>query len=401
MELRTITAEEIPQFMRDANTAFAESMDDAAIARDTPTIEVDRTWVIADGGRFAATGNLFSCTLTVPGGDLAVGAVSWIAVQPTHRRRGLLTRLMHHMLRTMHDEGEAVAGLWASEFPIYGRFGFGPTAPMATLEVRGLTRADAQGPPPEGIALVQGEGVGAAILPAWHAVRAVRPAAMDPLREEFRVAMWYDPEDDRDGWTQFNAAILPGARGAVIYRQKPDEDGWLPDGKIKVELMLAPDGQAEAELWRFLLGLDLMTTMTSDNVSPDIVLPHLLGNPRRVSLRAIDGMWLRLIRLAEVLPARTFSCDDGLVLAVRDEVLPENDGTWLLDAGPGGATCERTTREPDLTLDTSTLAAVWLGGNRATTLARAGAIQQHTAGALLRADRLFLTDVLPWCPLDF
>jgi predicted acetyltransferase len=47
------------------------------------------------------------------------------------------------------------------------------------------------------------------------------------------------------------------------------------------------------------------------------------------------------------------------------------------------------------------LGAAYLGGVRLSTLARAGRVVEHTAGALARADTLFSADPSPHCLTDF
>ena len=77
-----------------------------------------------------------SLELTLPGGHLLpVSGVTWVAVLPTHRRRGIVTRLMRFQLEDAVRRGEAGAVLIASEGSIYGRFGLGPATDFQTLSV--------------------------------------------------------------------------------------------------------------------------------------------------------------------------------------------------------------------------------------------------------------------------
>lgn len=79
----------------------------------------------------------FGMQLSVPGSGAAVARVpmsglTWVGVHPDHRRRGILRQMMTDHLHRMHADGaEVVAGLWAAEVEIYGRYGYGP----ASLEV--------------------------------------------------------------------------------------------------------------------------------------------------------------------------------------------------------------------------------------------------------------------------
>src|SRR4029453_5268637 len=51
--------------------------------------------------------------------------VTVVGTYPTHRRRGVLRALMRAQLDDVHERGEPLALLWASEETIYGRFGYG------------------------------------------------------------------------------------------------------------------------------------------------------------------------------------------------------------------------------------------------------------------------------------
>ena len=51
-----------------------------------------------------------------------------IHVSATHRRQGLLSRMMAAELGAAAGRGEPLAALIAAEWPIYGRYGFGPAA---------------------------------------------------------------------------------------------------------------------------------------------------------------------------------------------------------------------------------------------------------------------------------
>ena len=68
----------------------------------------------------------YSFQLSVPGQEMLPAAgVTFVAVLPTHRRRGVLSSLMRRQLADVRDRGEPLAILWASEAVIYGRYGYG------------------------------------------------------------------------------------------------------------------------------------------------------------------------------------------------------------------------------------------------------------------------------------
>src|SRR5579859_1099294 len=77
---------------------------------------------VFDAGRCVATFCSFTHQVTLPGGaPLTSNAITDVSVAATHRRRGLLSRMMATDLAAARERGDALASLIASEYPIYGR----------------------------------------------------------------------------------------------------------------------------------------------------------------------------------------------------------------------------------------------------------------------------------------
>src|SRR5262245_49535469 len=93
-----------------------------SLARVLPPERVHAAW---DGASVVGGAGAFPFELTVPGGRVRAGGVTAVAVLPSHRRRGILTGLMRAQLDDCRARGEPVAYLWATEDPIYTRFGYG------------------------------------------------------------------------------------------------------------------------------------------------------------------------------------------------------------------------------------------------------------------------------------
>ena len=127
-QLRPITAEEWPAFVRAMSAVFAEDPSGPFLDTPSPVAELDRSLGLFDGDRVAATAGIYSLAMTVPGDRVVPTAgITWITVSPTHRRQGVLTAIMRRQLDEVHDqEREPVAALWAAESSIYGRFGYAP-----------------------------------------------------------------------------------------------------------------------------------------------------------------------------------------------------------------------------------------------------------------------------------
>ena len=78
----------------------------------------------------------FPTRLATPGEPLDAAGVTAVSVLSNHRRQGHLTRLMQTQLRHAADAGKPVAVLIAAEYPIYGRFGYGPATEACALTPR-------------------------------------------------------------------------------------------------------------------------------------------------------------------------------------------------------------------------------------------------------------------------
>ncbi len=112
-------------------------------------------------------------------------------------------------------------------------------------------------------------------------------------------------------------------------------------------------------------------------------------------------MWLRLIDVSASLMLRRYMQSDRLVLEIRDELCPWNEGRFELEGSCEGATCHASSSSPDLTLAVADLASAYLGAVSFSTLSQAGLVEERTPGALLRADRMFAVRYQPWTPHGF
>lgn len=133
------------------------------------------------------------------------------------------------------------------------------------------------------------------------------------------------------------------------------------------------------------------------HVAPDHPLRWQLADFRAAEVSDdTDWLWVRLLDIPSALTARGWSTDGELVLDVDDPFLGER-ARYLLTVRDGKADCVPTDREPDLSLDVSDLASVYLGGTAPSTLVRAGHIRAHRPGAPALADALFRAERSPHC----
>ena len=208
-----------------------------------------------------------------------------------------------------------------------------------------------------------------------------------------------DPESWRRGASQKFYAVLEigGAPTAyALYRIKNEWERGFAKGTVRVLEAFATTPRTERELWRYLFGIDLTTTVDVYNLDPASPVFLLVRDPRALHVGIGDGLWLRLIDAESALRARTYRDGPPVVLGVRDELCPWNDGSYRV-----GPTVERTEEDADLELDVADLASAYLGTFDFVHLARAERVRELKPGALERASDLFRTPLPPYCPEVF
>ncbi|MBO0703472.1 MAG: GNAT family N-acetyltransferase, partial [Candidatus Dormibacteraeota bacterium] len=114
-----------------------DGQDPESLRQARDVVDQERSLGAFDGPLLVGTATSFIDRIRLPfGAEAPLAAVSGVAVAPTHRRRGILTRLMRQQLTELHEQGEPLAGLWASEAAIYPRFGYGLGTYVSHLRVR-------------------------------------------------------------------------------------------------------------------------------------------------------------------------------------------------------------------------------------------------------------------------
>ena len=408
LDVRPITDPELPDWVRALHTGFLRSPEitDRRIADRRAIFTDARVSGAFDAGTCVASFRSFPQELTAVGGTpVPADGISNVAVVPTHRRRGLLTRLMSDDLTAAKDRGDVVATLIAAEYRIYGRYGFGPatTATEWTVDVP-RSGLDPRWSAPEGggrIELIDGEEV-RKLGPGLHErLRLAQPGAVS------RHDRWWDLNTGvlrmNGDWTEPFYALYRSADGEAegLVSYEADEkwsDAKQPLNTASVNWLISVTPAAERALWHYLCSIDWITSVKSGWRSPEDLLPLLLPDPRaaRITTQA-DWLWVRLLDVVRALEARTYDTTGALVLEVVDRAGLAG-GRFLLDAAPDGASCTRTARSADLTLDVADLASLWLGDESVPRLAALGRVTEERAGAARKADALLRTSGRPWCP---
>ncbi len=408
VEIRGVEEEQWADFVRSAFVAFAAAPRPEDVEDSRIEYEPGRSIAAWYGDRIVGTTSVISLRMTVPGGaEVPTAGVTTVGVQPTHRRRGILRQMMRRQSDDSREQGYAIAALWASEPAIYQRFGYGMATRQAAASVpRAHTAWLPSVPAAEGqVRLITSDDAAKELGPVYDRARAETPGMLARSEEWWKYRFRHlDAEHHRGGFGPMFFALHEGADGPdaySAYRVKFDDSDGIERGLVQVVETVTTTPASVRGIWSYLFGVDLVETISCWNRPPDDPLFAMAVDLRRFGPKVVDGLWIRLLDVPAALSARRYGVEERVVFELRDEFCEWNAGTFELTGGPDGADCVASDAEPDLTLSMNELGAVYLGGTRLRTLARAGRVQEHTAGAVARADAMFAGDREPWCPHQF
>lgn len=401
-EIRELTDDGIDGFRQAIASGFGDDVDlDDEMGRErfAAVFGRERMYPVYDGDRIVGTGGDFELTLTVPGGaQVPMSGLTIITVQPDQTRRGVLTTIMRRHIDLARDRGEPLGGLWASEVPIYGRFGYGPAVSMRSVKYdarqvgRGETESGAA------VRLIEADEARELLPPLYAAMQADRPGVFQRSETWWKYRLFYDPQKHRDGASALRHAIAEVAgepAGYMTYRQKSNWDDF--NGEVRIREMVATGDAAYRSLWHYATNIDLFPIVKYWDLPVDDPLEHLFYDGRGVKTTNLsDSLWIRLIDVPDALGRRSYNRNGSITISITDAFADWNEGTYRLVVDEGVGSCERVNGEGDVAMDVATLGSLYLGGRNASGLARVGKIV-GSGEAIAQLDGMFRGAVAPWC----
>jgi predicted acetyltransferase len=399
--MRPVTASEVPMFAVQVERTFGGSrLSEAEIGNRQGVIEPARTLAVFDHEELIATLAVHGLTMSVPGGEVAVGGVNNVAVRADYRRRGLMTTMMTAALRDIRERGESVSALWPSEAPIYGRFGYGLASRHARLLIDGQPGIAGWASPGEIRLIPDASAADTALLDRiYRSSYADRPGSIVRSAERWRQRL--APREDARGDTDVVCLLHSDGDdvdGYALYMARPDwSQGLLPKGTTVVLEVCARTARALAALWNHLLSVDMMARTVAPMIPVDDPGIWTLRDSRQWQTQLADNLWIRLLDVPAALQKRTYARDVDVVLEVQDDLLPDNAGRYRLSGDATGASCDPTTAPADLRVTAAQLGASYLGGTSLASFALTEGLEEERKGALHEAATALLAPLAPCC----
>lgn len=408
LEFRRPRPDELREFLGVSVRSYGSHDGDDRLDWELLSNEVDRSYGALADGRWVAGSGAFSLEVTLPGGvALPAAGVTMVGVEPTHRRRGILTRMLRQLHGDACDRNEPLAVLTASETSIYRRFGYGIGGDVAHSVID--TDSVVLDPPvsDEGSFKMIDLNTHGATLASIHDRARLRHTGWVSLTKGMWNQMVADPDFIHDGRTPLRGVIhydpagLPD--GYATWRiENRSESDRLAGNTLHLEHLTATGPAVEAALWTFVASIDLVKTIEWIAGPPDPPLRWRLVEPRRLRTTAVADMtWIRLLDVPVVLSSRHYGGKGQLTLDVTDRFHPERGGVFLLSTSDGCERIDLPASEADLHLDTADLASLVMGAVSPSQLRSAGRLTATTDQTVRLADAMFMTSSRPWCPIDF
>jgi predicted acetyltransferase len=328
---------------------------------------VESAWVAEQGGRMVGAFRAFPLTQQLHGAPLAMLGLASLAVEEGARRQGLGRRLCQAAVRVGRERGDVVSTLYPFRPAFYEALGWGSTGALHAFRFR----PEALRPPAGG-----GEGdtvrrASPAELPAiMAAYERFAREANGPIRRSARVWAHHLEGDAVHAYVTGDDAI---SGYAIIGFGAPAGPGR--ERALHIRELVTEHPRATGELLGWVAAQQESWRLVHYDAAPDEHFSHRLRDPRTPGApphrpgwapvaRVVAGPMLRILDVQQALEQRRrwgTASPLRFGLEVRDAIVPENDGEFVVDFDGSQATVRRGSARPLLRLPVAVLAQLLAG----------------------------------------
>lgn len=325
---------------------------------------IETAWITERSNRIVGAFRAYVLTQHMHGTPYRMMGLAAVAVDETARRRGVGRELCEHAVRIARERGDLLSMLYPFRPAFYHALGWALVGELHAHRFRPESLIDPGG----GARVQRAAPEDAAAIAACYGRVAASSNGM--IARTPRV--WRNNLDGSA--THAYIAGGDGVRGYAIVRfgraSSPDEK------PLFVQELVAEDHDAYESLLSWLAAQRDAYRLVHYDAHPDERFEHRLAEPRTPGhrparflwapvARVIRGPMLRILDVKGVLERRVKwgpAAPLRFGLHVLDELVPENEGPWIVDYDGRRAALERgASQRPLLRLPVTTLAQVFAG----------------------------------------
>lgn len=397
-EIRSATPDEMDQIGLMAAYVYGGAFGDTADNVTSNSLNADWTLCAFEGAKLVTSFGAFPFTMRANGTGISFSGITAVGTLPEHRRQGLVRRIVTESFARQREQGQSVAGLWASQAAIYQRYGFVAAGAnrnykVDTVDIRFAKQTTGD--------------IRVERIPTADALEHARAVYRDFIKDRFGYlhrsqVLWRLNVFEESENGPVHCAIAFNGRepcGYVVYTLRSNKVNHVARGQeIVIKDLAWLNVDAYQSLWEYLSLHDLVGRVSWANAPVDDPAPQLMVEPRLLHCHDLEGSWMRVVDVPTALSERGYVGRGSVNLAVSgDDIASWNNETWQLEVVSGEALAKKTAASPDATLSISALSGLYTGATTARSLAQLGKLKADPS-IIERLDQMFATHWKPHCP---
>ena len=314
-------------------------------------------WISEDGDDFCGCIGTLPARVRFDGHVVGMTGVGGVATLPQHRRKGAIRACMNAALADMREKGDVFSVLYPFSRAYYRQFGYedGASVNVWTVKLSAIRLPDAGGTirlilPGEDMACVH--QVYEACAKNWNlsfeTCRCLKELEKRSWMKEKRyLYVWFDET---------------GAPGGLMLFSKVNRvmDCRMEFGKEN--LMLFRDARALSAMLSFAKTFAADYDSIRFTVPQGVRVQSLIAEGNDAQCETCYNCMARLVNVPRALELCRTAGEGGIVIGVKDDILPENSGAWRVAFNPDGEnTVEKTDAAPDVEMPVGELTQLLLG----------------------------------------
>ena len=361
-----------------------------------PTWPLEDLRAVYEDGRPIAVAGAFRLAQWFGGRSLPTTGIFGVATEPERRTRGLASDAVVALLRDARERGVPLSTLYPAVLRPYRRLGY-EVAGSFNRHRLDLDRIPQLDGPAAAVEVLDLERDVADVRACYEAWARDQTGPVEPDETMWRTRILARPNDDT-----FRAVVARGeggVQGFAAFSRLTVEGPIDVAFGLRCDPLIAATGDALRGLLAYFRGHRGLGRWLEWIGPPDEPL-GLLVDDLSISIAFRYAWMLRLLDVPAALEGRGIAPAEGsCTIAVRDDLFPENDGPWRLEASGGKLAVSRAERGAGTPIPIGALSALYAGYVRPADLVRFGHLAADDAVVELLS--ALLAGPTPWCPFFF